>query len=706
MNPSEMASKVVPVEKSLWLLDKMIKDKNCPQKSFAVLKAYIESFPKTEQGSDGECIRLDQFKSLIDSHNKALVNNDPTFWNTRRGFKDGKVVDVIEFVENPEYTALFKAWPSVKDNLAQIFDSKVHRFEITLTGSIRCGKSATAQLTVEYILYLISRLHNPHLEFGLSPGRSIIIVLQSVNQDKAGSILFEPIKNDLDASPYFQKNFNRNTDRNGSVILPDGIKVVPLTANETAALGENIISAVVTESNFMRVIKGSVKLRYSNKAAYDQAKELYNRLHERITATFKVHEWYFFGKLIADSSVNHPQDFTHQKMNQAKRDPSILVINRPIWEAQPPDKFPADEPRFFVEVGDNHRFSRIIESKEEALNPESVIEVPEQLRVHFEEDIEEALKNYAGKVTAITGVFIPFTDAITRGQEDYLLTTDNQRLFLKDEISCEEILRQSDPGQPIDWSYLINYDYIENQILDPNAIFSMHFDLSANQDATGFSIGRIIQYTAVDRSSALDEDGEDFSNQAMILPVYMIDGNLRIVSRHGEGDIDPSVIARLGLELKKHLNVRYGSADTWGSSRSILIEWRKRGISTKFISVDKDLAPYLEVKQALRENRILFQPNQILDTELREVRKVTGSTGASVDHPPDGSKDISDAMAGVVFVLRYHEARKGMKIASREGRRNRMPSESISYRDQRAESQKRRSLAVVPKSERALRYVS
>jgi hypothetical protein len=702
-----MASKVVPVEKSLFHLNKLIRDKGYPQKSFGVLKAYIDSFPKVITDDGQEAIRLDQYKSLIDSHNKALLNRDPAFWVTKRGFKDGRIVDPIEFVENKEFNVNVKAWPSVKDNLCQIFDPDKKRFEIILTGSIRGGKSVTCQLAIEYIAYLLSRLHNPHFEFGLSPGRSLLIVLQSVNQDKAGSVLFEPIKNDLDASPYFQKNFNRNTDRNGSVILPSNIKIVPLTANETAALGENIFSAVLTEPNFMRVIKGSVKLRHSNKVEYDQAKEMYNRLHERITATFPVNDWYYFGKLIADSSVNHPHDFSHQKMEQAKNDPGILVINRPIWEAQPPDKFPPNEPRFLVEVGDNHRFSRIIDSRDDALHPESVIRVPEKLRIHFEQDIEEALKNYAGVVTALTGAFIPFTDEITRAQTDYLLTTDNQTLFLREELSTDELLRLSEPGQPIDWSHLINYEYIKGQILDPNAVFSMHFDLSASGDATGFCIGRIIQYTAVEQSDSLDEDFQSFRdpNSRIILPVFMIDGTLRFISRSGQGEIDPSVVTRLGLELKKHLNIRYGSSDTWGSSRSILLEWSKRGISTKFISVDKDLLAYTDLKQAIRDGRILFQPNSILDTELREIRKVVKSSGATVDHSQDGSKDISDAFAAVVHVLSFYEARRGLRLATREGRRKYGPQESISHRDGREQIASNRH-SPLGRSQRALRFVS
>jgi hypothetical protein len=513
-----------------------------------------------------------------------------------------------------------------------------------------------------------------------------------VNQEKAIEVLLNPIKFDLDASPYFKEEYKRREDINNRIILPRNIIVKPLTTTETSAFGDNIFSLVQTESNAMKKTENSVKLRHSNKKEYDEAKELYNRARERITATFNIDHWNFFGKIVADSSAQYSDDFTSQKKEEAKTDPSILIIERTIWDAQPPDKINPNQPKFLVEVGDNHRLSRIINSIEDALDPESVIEVPEQFRKQFEADIEQSLMNYAGITTAVVGSFLPYKKAITQAQEDYLAFSDKETLFLKEEVSSDEML--GEPGEPIDWESLINYEYLKKNCPDPSTVFAMHFDLSASGDATGFSIGHIMAYTSVDRSSQLEEDQGNRDTSNIIVPVYMIDGVLRITSLKGaslgSGDIDPRFVTLLGLELKKQLNICYGSADTHGSSRAVLIDWQKQTsnlehrISIKFISVDRDLLPYMEVKQSLRENRLMFQPHSILDQELREIRKEVKNGRPWINHPSNGSKDVADSMAGVIYVLKEYESQRNIILSNttqQSHRRHRPVASSSSRRD-------------------------
>jgi hypothetical protein len=95
---------------------------------------------------------------------------------------------------------------------------------------------------------------------------------------------------------------------------------------------------------------------------------------------------------------------------------------------------------------------------------------------------------------------------------------------------------------------------------------------------------------------------------------------------------------------------------------------RKR-IEVEIVSVDRQILPYYDLREAIYENRIEFPPYMIRlrpdDTSLtkivvKELSELVDN-GDKVDHPPDGSKDVADAMAGVVFTLMGDRAyrRKG-----------------------------------------------
>ena len=445
-------------------------------------------------------MQLEEAQLLFANFKKYLRTGDPDDMTQKRGLRS-KPVDIIEFVTSKHYVGnLINLWPGVIDNLDQIWNNPIKKHEIVLTGSIRSGKSTTVQLSAEYLAYLFSLMHDPYAEFGLSPGRPIVLALQSVNQKKAERVLLDPIIADVDASPYFKKYFPRNTDLNSIVEFPSDIQIVAFTSNDTSVMGENLCFAAFTEANAMEIIRNSKKLRYSNKIEYVQAEELYTKAKERIKATFPLAHPLFFGLLFTDSSAENPEDFAHTKIEEAKTNQKILVINKPIWEAKPHEEYPPDEPRFLVEVGDAQHVSKMLGDLPHdeivalaktspypawstafwkdvtaqyaeslgAINPESCISVPMQLQEYFGNDIESALKNLAGIVTVITGSFIPFKDKILSAQDEYEAFTGGRRLFKFEEISFVELFGRRDALTPIDWGELINYDYFEDCVIDPH----------------------------------------------------------------------------------------------------------------------------------------------------------------------------------------------------------------------------------------------
>ena len=89
--------------------------------------------------------------------------------------------------------------------------------------------------------------------------------------------------------------------------------------------------------------------------------------------------------------------------------------------------------------------------------------------------------------------------------------------------------------------------------------------------------------------------------------------------------------------------------------------FRRAKIKCGILSVDTSLAPYTEVKLAIKDERLYLPSHVVLNKELQELEK----TDKKIDHPKHGSKDVSDSVAGVVYILQHKEANYSGKRHSR-----------------------------------------
>lgn len=88
------------------------------------------------------------------------------------------------------------------------------------------------------------------------------------------------------------------------------------------------------------------------------------------------------------------------------------------------------------------------------------------------------------------------------------------------------------------------------------------------------------------------------------------------------------------------------SADSF-QSVDMLQTFRRAGFITG--SMDRTTAPYEYLKSALYDERVSIPDHPVLRRELIAL-EIDHKSG-KVDHPPTGSKDFADALAGVVYGL-------------------------------------------------------
>lgn len=154
--------------------------------------------------------------------------------------------------------------------------------------------------------------------------------------------------------------------------------------------------------------------------------------------------------------------------------------------------------------------------------------------------------------------------------------------------------------------------------------YYIHIDLAKSRDSLGFAMGH--QET---RGGVID----------LLVRVQPTAGT----------EINFAAVRQLVLDLRaRGFKISKVSYDGWQSVDSIQI-LKAKGIEVEELSVDRNLAAYDTLLEAVNERRAFYPDAPILRKEMKalEMKK-----GTKVDHPVKGSKDCSDAVAGVFFHLR------------------------------------------------------
>ncbi len=520
-------------------------------------------------------------------------------------------VGLQEFVTSPAYlNKPNELYPKVMVALLDLNNGKYQ--EAILTGAIGVAKTTIAVYSTAYQLYLLSCLRRTHREFGLDPSSEIVIVFQSLNERLAKAVDYARFKSLIDSSPYFREHFNYNRKIESELRFPNRIIVKPVTGDVAGAIGQNVIGGVIDEVNHMERIEKSK--RSLDGGEYDQATSLYNSIARRRKSRF-MRKGKLPGLLCLVSSKRYPGQFTDQKIKEAEQDPTIYVYDKRTWEVLPEDRFSGKW--FTVFIGDQARQPCILGSEESAKNQELLMKVPVEYRDDFERDIHEALREIGGISTMATHPYFANREAVAR------CFGRRRSIFNRTEIHSDEKLR-----------------VYPKRFEDPDQPRVAHLDLAVTGDSAGLCIGYVKRFVEVKR-------GEETAGK---MPLIHIDGALRIKPPRS-GEISFERIRRILFRLRENgLNIRFVTLDSFQSRDTIQILNSQR-FNASLTSVDKTPLPYDVTKSAIYEGRVLIPKDDFLLGELLALE--FDAQKGKVDHPPRGSKDVADALAGVVYGLTW-----------------------------------------------------
>lgn len=655
MKAPDASISVIPLEQAIEAVNGIAMEVGLRPRQEEIFQSIVKSIP-LEGDAKMPFVRIDKLKIFAANFMKAVKTGDSTFLNQERGLCVDRIVDIEEFVESSSYMNQ-KGYvrPAIMRKLLDLFVDPNRYIEIVATGAIGIGKNYFADLVMAYQLYLLSCYHNPQIEFDLAPGSSIVFIEQSMSLTLAKKVVFGQFSERLKLSPYFQQRFPFDPGVRSELRFPKNIYVIPVGGQDTGAIGMNVYGGIIDEMNFMARTTNSVKTQYTGEEEYDQAERLYRSLIRRMKSRF-MSLGKLPGKLLLVSSTNYPDDFTDRKLKEAETDPTIFVMKYSQWEALPQDRFCGD--KFLVEVGNEVKQSRILRRREEALDEEDIVEVPIEYRSEFERDLEAALRDLGGVATGTKHPFIPQRELIEKAQSTFEVISNYQQLFTMETATLSQLM---DPSSP-DWETIINYDYIEQQIDSPEVPFSVHIDPGLTNDAAGIAIARITGYRLLPSFTYYNERMGEFTEVRDVrAPVYTVDGVLQITAPPN-GEVDLELVRDMVLHLRGMLNIKYATMDSYQSAMMIQ-GFRKGRIKSGVLSVDTNIAPYAEYKQAIKDERILIPRHAVLARETRELERDPEKD--RIDHPNGGSKDCSDAVAGAVYLQMKKEARYGQTARGR-----------------------------------------
>lgn len=564
-----------------------------------------------------------------------------------------------EFLLRDEYAGRYGKglYPKWLDELKIVLEPANGITEWIISGAIGTGKSTISALALAYKLHCLGCLWSPSDYYNLMKDSPTIVGVYSLFKYKSQEDNYQLLKTMVDGIPFFKECFPRPKHYKPTAAddldFPNRVSVIA-GSNELHAIGLNLLFLLMDEVNFMKQAVQTGRTPSSATTTMKkigQAQSLYLASKRRLESRFQF-RGAIPGLMILLSSRNVETSFLETRIREAIDQPNVHISDYPLWEVKPKENYCGK--KFFIEVGDLFYGSRKIEVPTDAREDARVLAVPIEHEVAFTEDIEAALRDIAGVASAAVGLFIRDREAIRACIDPKLFHP-----FKRSEFSITHL----------DEVPISEYFDIEKIIkivrsfcrprLNAAATRYVHIDLAESSDAAGFAMGHV-------------------SSLAGTAPRITIDMKCRILAPN-EGEIDFSKICDFILYLRDVCGypIKRASFDRFQSTHARQILTRL-GFEAPLFSVDKTDEAYIVLRSTMYEGRLSVYDYPIFFTELTKL--LHDRVKRKVDHPEGGSKDVADAVCGVVAQLTEALA-KDPSIYSTENSNQLLPPQGRSLQE-------------------------
>lgn len=264
----------------------------------------------------------------------------------------------------------------------------------------------------------------------------------------------------------------------------------------------------------------------------------------------------------------------------------------------------------------------------------------EDFQEEYDEDPDKAAAKYECKPKRATNPFFRNFDVL-RGavtSEVMPIEVDYQlgRHFSK------HYHREIEAWEPI-FTFLPSFQPIQG------ANYAIHADLAIKGDRAGISMSHVEKWEEYEEKLT-DSEGVVYT-RTQVRPIVRNDFTFGFEAALDAKKPDGTSLPReiqirwvrqlVDILQKRGFHIARFTADSFQSQDTLqILEWE--GIPSDKMSTDRDPTIYASIKDLASDDRLRMPFDQLLMNELEALTKLDNG---KIDHPPSGSKDLSDAFA-------------------------------------------------------------
>lgn len=541
-------------------------------------------------------------------------------------------VDIITFIKDRQY--LGNAWhdskgkcklyPYWEKRLKELFPDNISidYNSAIFTGSRGLGKSEMAVTITLYMMYRVMCLKNPHDYFGLKPTEKICFAFINITQEAAEEIGIAKFQETVKLSPWFMQK-GILSPRLAMWTPPNYIDII-IGSQSSDLIGRPIYTAFFDEISFIR----RQDIEKQKQIAIDMIDTALGGMKTRF-----IKDGHNYSLLMLASSKRTEKSFleTHMKAQAQIEGVRNFIVDEPVWNVKPPETYCGK--KFYVALGNKYLQSEVIPDNVDTevyyKRGYKILSVPIEFYSDFRLDIDRALCDFAGIASSDLSTYI-----------SGIRLAEAKNYDIKNPFTNDVIEVSDDPKDSSQY-----YDYMdESLVIDKykrKPLF-VHLDMSISGDKTGIAGVWIIGLNSQTRD-LMFQLAFSFSVKAPKGRQISFAKNVQFIK-----------------DLRAHgWNVKGISSDTFQNA-AVAQDLQSAGFNYKIISVDRVNAdkicePYLFLKNALYNKRIILYDSPLLTEELLGLER-NNNTG-KIDHPDGGrtgSKDQSDAVCGALYNASQH----------------------------------------------------
>lgn len=514
-----------------------------------------------------------------------------------------------------------------------------HVNELAVEWGKGSGKDHVCQISLARIANILLCMKNPQEYFGLGHQSIIHCMNVAVSAQQAHGVFFKPLRSLITQSSWFADKFEVSRSNTTGEPGPQAQEIrfanqVELISGHSSAEGlegKNLIAAIADEiSAFPTMAEVNVNKagRIPAKTADGILEMLRSSATTRFPHTFKL------------AQISYPR-YKGDAIQQAVAEAELDILEKgaaSVYYVSGPKKTWDVNPRY-----DTIERIKVKGALEPVPNVDSIIKdyqrKPAYARAKYECAPDLAENRFFANDTAIYESFSeqrtvpPLTLEYWYGVEEQ---TDKWA--------------QSDQGGELKEKegWQVRFHFAPDMVPYRGVVYAIHGDMAITRDAAGIAMSHVRSW---ERREWTKEDG---SQTLEARPIVKVDFATAFEADPGSEDPTGKAVPRevqirwfrkLVFELvRRNFTIGMVTFDRFASADTIQI-LNARGIESDRFSTDTTNVGWDTLRDVMYDGRLEGYYHEKLIHELRSLNEMPNG---KIDHPPAGSKDIADAVAGSV----------------------------------------------------------